>query len=323
MLTVDLLKSQSELASLPEDALKKIASMSEIDEGTVIGNKIADIYNRLDADIEKASGLKKATSEKTYEFAARAIGEVRKNGGADLQTQLDALKAEKTELEKKIKNGDGDGALKTQLANIEKDLADAKSQVKQWKDKHKEDIEAKEKALLDAQKEAIALRVNHQFDIALASVKYDEKIPKEVRDTYIENAKAALMSEYTPDFIDNGNGGKTMVFKKGEEIQRNKENGLQPWTATELLQNKLSPIIDKGKQATGTGTKPGAPGAANASGSVDLSGVRTKVEATETIGKHLVAQGIARGTNEFNDKMTEITAANKDVIDPLPFKNAV
>ena len=320
MLTVDLLKSQTELAALPEDALKKIASMSEIDEGTVIGNKIADIYNRLDADIEKASGLKKATSEKTYEFAARAIGESKKNGGTELQSQLDALKAEKAELEKKIKAGDGDGALKTQLATLEKELADTKNLVKQWKDKHKEDVDAKEQALTKAQQELLETNVDREFDLAETDFKFNPAIPQEAIDAFKKTAKKELFAELTPDFIDPGTGKKTLVFKKGEEVQRNKENGLQLFTAKELWQAKLTPILDKGKQATGAGTKPGAPGAANAGSSVDLSSVKTKVEATEVIGNHLVAQGIARGTNDFNDKMTEIKESNKDVIEALPFK---
>lgn len=320
MLTAELLKAQTELAELPETAIAKIVSMSKIDEDTVIGNKVADIYNRLDADIEKASGLKKNTSEKTYEFAQRALKEVKEAGSSEIQSQLATLQTEKAELEKKIKNGDLDGAAKKKLEELESKLTDKEGELKQWKQKHKDDIGAKEKELEAAMNEAMGVRVDYQFQAALSGLKLkdDATIPRDVKEAYIHTAKQAILSELKPEFIDDGNGGKVMVFKKGEEIQRNRDNGLQPVTAADLLSQRLAPIIDTGRQATGAGTKAGAPAAGHANGTLQLSGARTQVEAVEQISQHLLSQGIAKGTVEFHEKLSEISTENN--VPALPFQ---
>jgi len=303
MLTAELLKQQTELSTLPEDAIAKIVSMSKIDEDTVIGGRIAEVYNRLDADIEKASGTKKGTSEKTYEYAQRAITEAKKSGSGngELEKQIETLKSEKTDLEKQIKSGSVDKAIKDQITTLESKLGDKESELKQWKQKHKDDIAAKESELALSIKDAMGVRIDNQFEKALSGLVFkDEKvIPKDVRDAYIATAKSSLLAELTPEFIDNGNGGKIMVFKKGEEIQRNRDNGLQPFSASELLAQKLAPIIDTGRQASGTGKTPGIP-TGSAPANFSLNGAKTQVEAVEHITQHLMGNGIARG-NKVSD----------------------
>ena len=107
-----------------------------------------------------------------------------------------------------------------------------------------------------------------------------------------------------------------LVFRdQNGVIQNNKENGLNPFTAAELIKKELTPILDQGRQQTGAGSKPGA---SNANGSLSVSGARTQAEAAEAITTQLMSLGIARGTNEFQAKLDEAWKENN--ISELPIR---
>ena len=80
MLTVDMLKQNGLLASLSDEQLNAIATMSQNDENTVIGTKIGALHGQYDTDILSITGINKNQGEKSYDYLKRVLG--------DYKTQL-------------------------------------------------------------------------------------------------------------------------------------------------------------------------------------------------------------------------------------------
>ena len=125
----------------------------------------------------------------------------------------------------------------------------------------------------------------------------------------------AKVKALSPEYIDNGQGGKQLVFKdETGAVMRNPENQLNPYTANDLIQKELKTlgVLDEGRKATGGGTNPPAGGTGgNGGGStIDVSGAKTRVEANEAITNGLLAQGLTVGSDEFQSAMTQAWTDN-------------
>ena len=125
-----------------------------------------------------------------------------------------------------------------------------------------------------------------------------------------------------PEFIDNGQGGRRLVFNDSNgAIMRNPDNHLEPYTAGELLTKELKAmgVLDEGRKATGAGTTSPAGSSAGGDGSVavDISMARTQTEAQDMIARQLMQQGMVNGSKEFQDAMTKAWEDNN--VKALPF----
>jgi hypothetical protein len=128
-------------------------------------------------------------------------------------------------------------------------------------------------------------------------------------DMYLEICLGHL-SGNTPDWIDDGKGGKQLVFRgKDGEIKRNPENNLNPFSASDLFTSKIADVLDLGKKQGGAGT-----GGAGASGGkqseLSLSGVKTQVDADEQITDYLMGKGLVRGSADYNKEFDQIRTEN-------------
>ena len=164
-----------------------------------------------------------------------------------------------------------------------------------------------------------ALQIGYEIKGAAAALKFKPEIPQAVADLAVQNIVKELETAHKPEFIPDGNGGQRLVFKDENGVQlNNPANGLQPFTATELLTQKLSAlgILAEGQKQAGAGTK-ATPG--NAGGSrYDIGGARTQVEADEMIVEQLCRDGFVKGTPEFTDEHSKIRAENK--VQELPIR---
>jgi len=303
-LTAEILKASTALASLTEEQIKAVTELSTNDENTVIGKKIGEIWGGIDRDVEAVTGLKKPDGTKTYDWLKSDVFSKVK-ATLSLQKKIDTLKGEKEELEKQLKDGKVDEALAKKLEDNQKLVKDLQDQLK-----------AKEtdfnKKLAEAQEQNVSIMVNNEFDRALVGKKFKDEaiIPKSVRESYITNAKQAILSENTPDWIDDGKGGKQLVFRDANgDIKRNPENNLNPFTASELFTTKIADVLDQGKNQGGAGT--GGKGAGGGKTSeLSLSGVKTQVEADDAITDYLMEKGLVRGTAEYNKEFDQIRTEN-------------
>lgn len=295
-----MLKQSSALAGLTDEQLNAIAEMSKNDENAVIGAKIGALHGQYDADILAVTGVKKNDGEKSYDYAKRVLGEY-KTKADGIEGQLVAAKAQVADLQAKIDKGEGDQAIRQQLK-------DSKAQVTQLQSelaaKQTEFIKAKETYESDLKQ----VHVSYAFDAATAGLKFKDGISESVQKVLLDSAKREVLAKGTPDFIDNGQGGKTLVLRGADgNILNNPKNNLNPYTLTELvMETSIKDVIAEGRTATGGGT--GGNGGSNggANGQLDLSGARTQLEADQMIEQHLLANGITRDSKQFSEQSLQI-----------------
>lgn len=307
MLTIEMLRQSSALTGLTDDQLNAIAEMSRNDENTVIGTKIGALHGQYDADILGITGIKKKDGEKSYDYAKRVLGEYKTKAESTktIQTQLTAAQAQVAELQSKLEKGAGDETLKQQLK-------DAKAQVTQLQTQlqTKETEFNTKKAEFD--KTIKDTHVDYAFQAAIAGLKFKSGITEPIQKTLLNAAKAEVLAKGTPDFIEDGQGGKKLVIRGADDnILNNPKNNLNPYTIQELvMETSLKDVIDKGRQQTGGGTGGFGSGSGGTGGTLDLSGIKSQVEADKAIEAHLLANGLTRDSQEFADQSMQLRTEN-------------
>lgn len=307
MLTIEMLRQSSALTGLTDDQLNAIAEMSRNDENTVIGTKIGALHGQYDADILGITGIKKKDGEKSYDYAKRVLGEYKTKAESTktIQTQLTAAQAQVAELQSKLEKGAGDETLKQQLK-------DAKAQVTQLQTQlqTKETEFNTKKAEFD--KTIKDTHVDYAFQAATAGLKFKSGITEPIQKTLLNAAKAEVLAKGTPDFIEDGQGGKKLVIRGADgNILNNPKNNLNPYTMQELvMETSLKDIIDKGRQQIGGGTGGFGSGSGGTGGTLDLSGIKSQVEADKAIEAHLLANGLTRDSQEFADQSMQLRTEN-------------
>lgn len=317
MLTIDMLRQNSALAGLTDVQVNAIAEMSRNDENTVIGTKIGALHGQYDTDIFSITGIKKNDGEKSYDYAKRVLNEYKTKAGStqDLQQKLDAANKKVTDLEKKIESGEGDAALRQQLKDTKAQVSQLQSQL-QTKET---EFNTKKKELEDNIKN---VHIDYAFQAAVSGLKFKSGITDNVQNVLLKSAKAEVLTKGTPDFIDDGQGGKKLVLRGQDgNILNNPKNNLNPYTLQELiLETSLKDVIDTGRQQIGGGTGgQGGQGGQGGSGvTLDLSSAKSQVEADKAIETYLLHTGLTRDSQEFADKSLEIR--NDNNISQLPIK---
>lgn len=307
MLTIEMLQQSSALTGLTDDQLNAIAEMSRNDENTVIGTKIGALHGQYDADILGITGIKKKDGEKSYDYAKRVLGEykTKAESAKTIQTQLTAAQAQVAELQSKLEKGAGDETLKQQLK-------DAKAQVTQLQTQlqTKETEFNTKKAEFD--KTIKDTHVDYAFQAATAGLKFKSGITEPIQKTLLNAAKAEVLAKGTPDFIEDGQGGKKLVIRGADgNILNNPKNNLNPYTMQELvMETSLKDVIDTGRQQTGGGTGGFGSGSGGTGGTLDLSGIKSQVEADKVIEAHLLANGLTRDSQEFAGQSMQLRTEN-------------
>lgn len=313
MITIEMLAADAALAGLTDEQKNAIALMSKNDEEVVIGNRFREVYNRLDESIAKETGIPRNGDEKTYNYLERAARTLaaKANSVDGLNTKIADLTKERDKLKQQVAEG-GDEATRKQLAQAQKDLDAVRTQY----DTLKADFD---KAKTDHAAELLGVQIDNVLAGAKAGLKFKAEFPQAATDTLLAQALMKIKG-MNPDFIDDGKGGKRLVFKgENGEIARDPENHLEPYTAEALLKKELRAmgILDEGRKAAGAGTEPpkqpqqgGAP--------VDVSMARTQQEADNIIHNQLNAQGLVRGSKKYQEAYDAAWRDNN--INTLPVK---
>ncbi|MCM1077867.1 MAG: hypothetical protein NC344_06855 [Bacteroidales bacterium] len=300
-LTKEILTANAVLNGLTEEQLSAIITLSVNDENTVIGTRIGEIYRQMDTTIENATGVKRNGDEKTYNFLARASQVLSEKASLadNLSKEVASLQKEKARLEKVIADGSGDTETKKALAQAQKDLTAITKQYNTLKGEY-------DTAKQNHTNELFALRVEGELTAATSGIKFKQDFPKSVTDVILSQAVAKIKA-MNPEYIDDGKGGKVLAFKdETGAIMRNSENQLNPYTAGELLSRELKVlgVLEEGRRQNGGGT--GAHTGGNGGGSsLDVSGAKTRIEAYDAIASSLMAQGMTKGSSEFDTAMQQ------------------
>lgn len=314
MITIEMLNQSESLNGLTDAQKLAITTLSSNDEATVIGTKIGALHGQYDADILSISGISKADGEKTYDYLKRVLGDYKTklDGTKTLSAQLEAQKKKVTELETKLAAGGSDEAVKQQLK-------DARHQVTQLQTQLTAKTEELDNAKKDYEKKEKDLQVGFAFTNATAGIKFKADVSEPVRKILLAAAKDEILAKGTPDFIDDGNGGKKLVLRDAAgNTLNNPKNNLNPYTIEELvMETSLKDVIDTGRQQPGGGTKPN-PSPDHRTVNLDLSTAKTQQEADVQIENYLLSTGLTRDNVEFGNKALEIR--NENNVSNLPIR---
>lgn len=314
MITIEMLNQSESLKGLTDAQKLAITTLSSNDEATVIGTKIGALHGQYDADILSISGISKADGEKTYDYLKRVLGDYKTklDGTKTLSAQLEAQKKKVTELEAKLAAGGSDEAVKQQLK-------DARHQVTQLQTQLTTKTEELDKAKKDYEQKEKDLQVGFAFTNATAGIKFKADVSEPVRKILLAAAKDEILAKGTPDFIDDGNGGKKLVLRDAAgNTLNNPKNNLNPYTIEELvMETSLKDVIDTGKQQPGGGTQPN-PSPNHRTVNLDLSTAKTQQEADVQIENYLLSTGLTRDNVEFGNKALEIR--NENNVSDLPIR---
>ena len=309
-----MLNQSESLKGLTDAQKLAITTLSSNDEATVIGTKIGALHGQYDADILSISGISKADGEKTYDYLKRVLGDYKTklDGTKTLSAQLEAQKKKVTELEAKLAAGGSDEAVKQQLK-------DARHQVTQLQTQLTTKTEELDKAKKDYEQKEKDLQVGFAFTNATAGIKFKADVSEPVKKILLAAAKDEILAKGTPDFIDDGKGGKKLVLRDAAgNTLNNPKNNLNPYTIEELvMETSLKDVIDTGKQQPGGGTQPN-PSQNHRTINFDLSTAKTQQEADVQIENYLLSTGLTRDNVEFGNKALEIR--NENNVSDLPIR---
>lgn len=309
-----MLKQNTSLAGLTDAQLTAIATMSQNDENTVIGTKIGALHGQYDADILSITGVKKNDGEKSYDYAKRVLTGYKTQiaSTATIQAQLANANKEVEKLKQKLADGAGDEQLKQQLKDAKAQVAQLQTQLTTKEEEFKNNLKELEKKNLET-------RVDFAFETATSGLKFKDGITDAVKKILLDSAKAEVLAKGTPDFIDDGKGGKKLVFRGTDgNVINNPKNNLNPYTIEELVaESSIKDVIDTGIQQQGGGTKPVVTTSPNAT-ILDFSNIKNQVDADKAIEAHLLANGLTRDSVEFAEQSMQLRADNK--VSELPIR---
>lgn len=302
-ITKELLTENESLKDLNEDQIKAITELSSNDEKEVVKTSVGKHHGLIDKDVNEISGLEKEEGEKSYEYMKRAMNHFKSSGekAEGLQTEIADQKTKIQDLQTKIDEGSED------KATLQK-LKDTQSKLDALQDTHETEKSDYQKKIDDLNGRMAKGKINTEFGKALSSMKFKSVYPESVQKTLIDSAKSNILNKYKTDNVE-VEGETVMVFRDQDgEIIRNKSNGLNPYTASELLKNELKDTLDTGRKQGGSGSSSGS--GSGSSEVIDVSQAKTRVEADSLISKHLMSIGLTRGSRAFADKQKEIRTEN-------------
>lgn len=315
MLTREILVANAALSGLTDEQITAITTLSQNDENSVIAKKTSEIYGALDEDILAASGIAKNSTEKTYDFAKRVIGEFKTKAESanGLQSQIDTLTKEKARLEKVIASGSADAETEKALKQAKADLANVTTQYTELNTKF-------EQMKTEHEKEMFGVKIDNELQTAAAGLTFKTGLPESVTKVILAQANEKVKG-MNPEYIDDGKGGNILAFKDASgAIMRNPNNQLNPFTPGELLTKELETmgVLEPKRQQPGGGTESPKRQPGGGSITVDASGAKTRTEAYDVIANSLMQQGLTIGSKAFDDAMKQAWQDNN--ISQLPEK---
>ena len=308
-LNEETIKANEILANLTEDQINTIATLSMNDEEEVMKSRIGKLHGDYDKDILGVTGIEKLPNEKTYDYNKRVLANYKTTIENQSQqiAEINKYKEKVSELEGLIASGKGSEA-------ISQKLKDAEGRLDQLQSKYDSDKQSWESEKGEYQSKITNIQIETQFEKALSGIKFKSGYSDKVRNSLISDAKRNILSSAKPDWVEE-DGKKIMVFRNEKgDILRNKNNMMNPYTASELLYDQLKDELET-KPQVGVGTKPSE---TSNSDIIDLAGAKTQEVADDIIIKHLMQIGLTRGTKKFAEEQLNLRKENG--INKLPIR---
>ena len=284
-----------------------------------IGDTTRRIYDNLEKDILEVTGKTKPDGEKSYKFLRNVLGEgvksskaleANKKKTAELQDQYNDLKG-------KVDAGDASGASAEKVAQLEKQLDEAKALTKDLEGQLTTKGEEWQSKFDQQQQESELTRVDATIDRAFGGVTFRDGLSDKVRGLVEKDAREMIRS-MEREWVD----GKLLFKDENGKVLRHPETSI-PYTADDLILQSLTEAeaiaVNRSQGGAGSGSSDSG-GEGGTEGGFRLSGERDQVTATENLKNHLTERGLAPGTVEFQ---TEMDKAYSEVIIPADLPTQV
>lgn len=288
---IELIKSN--VAGLTEEQYKAISELSKRAESELIESRSKEIIGKIHQDYDndmKALGYEKPEGKKSYDHIKEVVSKL-KAEGENHSKEIARLKEEM---------GKGDEGMKRLLE-------DEKNRVKELQAKL--DGETLKQAELQKKfdTDLANFKIESEFDRAISEMTFADNVDASLKAIAIKNAKAEIMSELKGEWVD----GVLMFRDANGTLKNNPNNGLKPYTASELLSEKsyIKTLLKESRKQGGAGGN--GNGGGNGSGFLDLSSCKNRTEADEAIGNYLMSKGLTRTSAEYQAEFTKLRTEHK------------
>jgi hypothetical protein len=247
-------------------------------EEKAIGPKLKAVHDQYDKDVEEASGLKRETNEKSYDFVKRAIKHVGSDS-VNLKSEIDTLK-------KQIADGDKTGATK-------KALDDAEA-------KYKTALQEKDDLISKLQNETSSTKKQALLTSAYAGVRatFKKDLPP-----MFDKTERAILNEVMSSSVVADDGKLYVADEKGQIL---KDKSFNPVTVEQRLKEEFAAVISVQQQKGGTGSHNAASKDPNAESSKDSITAENFVMPEEIkngpqLTDYMQSLGLKRGTPQYTE----------------------
>lgn len=324
MLTEALVSNTETIKALPDDVRAKIVeemvALGKNAEDALVSAKKKEWASRDEEDIFKLTGIEKAMKEDGkpeayYDYRNRVISTFKSKAeaGAD-NTELESLKKEFEAAKTALKNNTGDATLRAEVEQAKQAVADERARVAAY-ERQLQEVKESAKKQVEAEKNSLnRFKTEMEFEKAKNRFKFksSEELDDSVRETYAKSAYERVLATKAHEWRKGADGTETLVFLEPDgTIAYNKDKGLAPYTLADYLETEFAPILDKGHQQAGAGTKPGS---SSNTGAIilDLGFAKTKTQVNEIIRAELAKQGTATTHPDYQTKYNAAIATVKN-----------
>lgn len=321
--TKDTFGNSEAIKSLPDDLRERVVAeilgITHNGAKALIDSKKVEWTTQTEKDVFEASGLEKAKkedgkNETHYEYTRRVIKELKTKADAAADTTaLTNLQKELEAAKRALKDNTGDATLKAEVEQAKQALADEKARVAAMQAEVKK---IQETSTAQLQKEMQNLNLfKTQMEFEKAKAKFQFK-PAEILGEGTADIRARfefenILKTRPHEWRKGSDGSESLVFLKADGTpDYNPEKGYIPYTLADYLEKALDPILEKGHQATGGGTKQGSGGGGTVI--VDLGFAKSKTQVNEIIRASLAKEGIPQTHPDYQKRYDEAKATVKN-----------
>lgn len=325
-LDLDKLKADATIAAanLDESVLNAIATLSQNDENIVINQKVGATYQLVDNVVAEITGETKPNGMKTTDFVKTHLTTLKttaeKAGDIDkIVGERDKLKSTVSDLEKQIREGATDKALKGQLEKLQNDLKQKEADIANLSKTKDEEI-GKWKS--QAEKESttnLELAYKAQANAYFETLTFDPKLPQWAIDAKKNEVLEMVKREKgVPSWEGEGDNRKLVFRDSNGAVLNNASNGLKPFTFGELAGDYVKDAVTSGGGGGG-GTNPPRKQSGGGGGSgFSIAGMKSKTQVINAIKQQLQDDGIAITDEAYQSKFNEMYAT--EGVDKLPME---
>jgi len=285
MLTINELKSQEALEGLTDEQYNAIAGILKTTVDKTVATQLRETHDMYDKDIREITGLDKPIDKKSYEFN-REVLSTYKSKVEGLQSEVEKYKLDISELSKKSP----DDALKSELESAKNSIEALNKKITDLNVSHKEQLEKMEQDNFNANLKSIQSGI-------LSQLNFSDNYDSFAQDSFRNRATDEVMSMGKPQ-VQKVDGRDSIVFVDENNTPIADPSDItKPLTFGKAVTEKLQSYLVDNDRKAGIGNK-GKP-SRNTRANGNFS---TKVEGMKYIEETLAKQGIAYGSEAFQER---------------------